>query len=209
MDNYIKTQEANFKKLRRLLKSNEETIEGLDGIYYTKEEIRCQLERTLSRIDGIKRLTNYEKNGIWSKRQKYVIEALATAEYQYYLEVENAMDTYISNQILDQVADGQVSITETKFLLKNNNEKIENRSSIKFKENWIKNRVFEVASVIHFDTAFDFKEETFSSVNCLDSIMSGKASRQELIDSGYWQSTNDLFATIKKTYNGLIELTKQ
>lgn len=201
--NYLNNQEKRFGLLRDLLNNNKNNlIKGLDGLYYTKEEIRCQLERTLSRIDGFKRLNDFEKNNVWKKNTRYKIKSLATVEFNYFIEVENAIDAFTTNNILDALQNGKTSLKEVQKLLTNNNNKMSMRSNMEYRKTWIENRMYELASLIEFDSPSQFNEESYASINALDCLLSGKISKTELIESGYWKTLNTLLLEVKWVFNG-------
>lgn len=176
-------------ELLTIAKSKNKTMEGTDGIFYTRDEMNMKIARVQRQIDGFERVARNKNIRIWDNKNA-VFEALATKEFDYFLEVENYVDSFTSTKVLSKMT--TESYEKIFNLVKNLNMKIAKRSSVEFRNNWIQDRKYELASTGEFDEDFNLIPESVNSMNCLDLIMSGKMSKDELVKANLWKDFHNV-----------------
>lgn len=187
---YVNLKREELTNLVNFSKEEGKTVVLSDNIIYTKDEIKMMINRVSRQINGHKRLNTNLSNGTWTKRDQSFYIALATKEFEYFLEVENKVDSFTSSKLLSTMTEN--SYEKVFSLIKNINAKISKRSSTAFKEQWIKDRTFELCSSGEVDKEFNIIPESVSSINCLDVLMSSKMSKSELVNANLWKDFSNV-----------------
>lgn len=181
---YITEKKKEMNTLLRMFESGDAVVKHNDGIEYTKNEIQMMMNRVQRQIDGYKRFHANMSNKSMTIKDFALFKALAIKEHEYYLEVENRIDTFTSTKLMSAM--NPENYEKTFYLIRNLNAKIALRSKVSSKSKWIEDRTFELASVGEIQN-FELVNESFYNINCLDSIMSGKMSKAELEKAGLWR----------------------
>lgn len=181
---YITDKKQDMNVLLALLETNKE-LSTFKGVDYSKQELMAMIGKTQRQIDGYKRLHSNMKTGAMDINDFGLIRSLARLECDYFVEVENKLDTYTSSKVLSKM--NNENMNSTLSLVQNLNKKIAMRSRVDFREQWIVDRTFELASIAQIED-FEIEAESVFAICCLDSVMSGKVSKKELKQAKLWRN---------------------
>ena len=181
---YVSKKKKEMAYLLRTLASGEKLMLLDDDVYYNKNEIEMKINRVQRQIDGYKRVQANLNNNSMTMKEYALFKSLAIKEHEHYLEVENKIDSFISDKLMSKMT--KSTYENTFELIKNLNKRIANRSRVVNKNLWIGDRTFELASVGDI-VDFELVPESFYNINHLDCLMSGKISKDELEKAGLWR----------------------
>lgn len=181
---YITEKKKEMNILLTMLESGKKLSKHVDGIEYSKNELEMMINRVQRQIDGYKRVHANLKNKSMTVKEFALFKALAIKEHEYFIEVENKIDSFTSTKLMSKMT--SETYEATFYMIKNLNAKIANRSKVTSKVKWIEDRTFELASVGDIQD-FELVNESLYNINCLDSLMSGKMSKNELEKANLWR----------------------
>ncbi len=195
---YITEKKKELSYLINVLNSEASTLLLNDGIYYTKKEISAKTAKIQREIDGYKRVHANMQNLSWTIEEFALFKALARKEFDYFLEVENKIDSFTTTKVLASMT--SEGYEKTFILVKNLSAKIANRSRADFRDEWITNRTFELACSGEIED-LTIDSDSIAPINCLESVMCGKISKKELVASNMWREvhkdkSNDIYVEV-------------
>lgn len=154
---YFEAQVNLFNSLIELLEEMENknlNFTFYEGVAYNKKNLMGKINRIRSRVQGVKRYIEKTNSNEWQEIHEILINKLSENEYWYHISFDSSHNLSCATSLINSVLETGGEIDgDVKKMLKNAINKVVQTSKYmqESKDEWVKNRFFELASRIEFN----------------------------------------------------------
>lgn len=205
---YIDSKNKEHILLQKLLL--ESSLTGENVVYqkfnYTSSFLNSKLKNIENQIKGAINIIEYIANKKWSILNLSFIENLAKEEFIYHVAIDSKYYNILSEKLIDKIIFSLESdeIHSNLSRLKNLRDKLifnlRRYGDIDYKQEWVTDRYFELASFIEFnDDLSVLNNNSYTNHSIYDIVISGEKTIDDMKKGGvYYDVLKFKYNTIKE-----------
>ncbi len=173
---------------------------------YTASALIGKIKKVEKQLEGAIKIVEKVSEKKWSILNLAFIENMAKEEFNYHLTIDSKYYKIMGEKLIDKVTDSLLKGENVEInvkRLKNLKEKlifnVKRYNDLDYKEIWIRDRYFEIASFIDFETEMGVEVSGSESSNCIfDIVIFGEKTIEDMKKGGiYYDVLENDFAKIR------------